>query len=892
MSGAAFPEFGVRGNRLVLGRFRNTLKRRRAIDSRSPVTASKLKPYLRDCGYTRSLLRSNYCFGDGQKIALAGFAHVPADTRSACIAVVDSGSETAKDVWACRAMGAPLVFACRGTELQWWKQGPRNAELIETIRETRISSFFARHLEDFSPDAVHRAKTWGRFDRDYQLAFVDVELMQLVEREIGEALGGLIERTVSGLKSSLGWGALEAKQSHRLLTAVFWLVSAKILRDKKVPTFRDLELSEVDDVFGRVAKHYGTRSGFAVHNARERDALREVAESIGRFAHLGHVTTESLAYVYENTLISKTTRVNLGTHSTPSYLVDYIVGKLTPWIDEIPSAKRNVFEPCCGHAAFLVAAMRLLRDLLPGDWLASRKHQYLRSRLHGREIDTFALEIALLSLTLADVPNPDGWDLQLTDVFSENALSDQAPSATIFLANPPFENFSPVEKKKYGPDLLRHTNKTAEMLRRVLPALPSGAVVGVVVPQGILHSKNAKDLREIILRDLELAEVSVFPDKVFTFSDMESAVLLARKHPKRKRKSRTFTFRRLRERDAERFKQDYYYSSIRQVEQSRFSAKDGWDMRVPELEEIWLWCKDYPRLSGVTTTGQGLFYKGESDLPEAAPTFGKRRFRGACKGFVYWNRDVETRRKLNVQTHGLPQAVWMNLDPSVIDREVTGAVSGQPQVLLNYAPAGRGPWRLQALLDRKGHPVTSRFITMRPTNADSTLEYLWALSNSPLANAFAYSHLGKRDNLVGTIRKMPVPDVSPADVGTVSKAVSNYLATVDSTSDVLESAPDADLARDLMLRVDAEVLRLYDLPPRLERQLLDLFAGWKREGVPFTFERYYPEDYQPCFPLHEYLSEAYQRSTAGYLRTLEPGQGPAELTRALNAAVEAYQDEE
>ena len=39
-----------------------------------------------------------------------------------------------------------------------------------------------------------------------------------------------------------------------------------------------------------------------------------------------------------------------------------------------------------------------------------------------------------------------------------------------------------------------------------------------------------------------------------------------------------------------------------------------------------------------------------------------------------------------------------------------------------------------------------------------------------------------------------------------------------------------------MLRVDAEVLRLYELPPKLERQLLDLFAGWPRLGVPFSFD--------------------------------------------------------
>ena len=38
--------------------------------------------------------------------------------------------------------------------------------------------------------------------------------------------------------------------------------------------------------------------------------------------------------------------------------------------------------------------------------------------------------------------------------------------------------------------------------------------------------------------------------------------------------------------------------------------------------------------------------------------------------------------------------------------------------------------------------------------------------------------------------------------------------------------PDSkDAVRQALLALDAEVLRLYDLPPRLERQLLDLFTG-------------------------------------------------------------------
>lgn len=131
-----------------------------------------------------------------------------------------------------------------------------------------------------------------------------------------------------------------------------------------VPTFIGLELTDVDDVFARLAKHYSV-GPVPVRNRRQHEALVEAARDIDRFSHLGLTTTESLAHIYENTLISKEIRTDLGIHSTPPYLVNYIVGKLGTWIEEMPPEKRQVFEPACGHAGFLVAAMRLLTELLP-----------------------------------------------------------------------------------------------------------------------------------------------------------------------------------------------------------------------------------------------------------------------------------------------------------------------------------------------------------------------------------------------------------------------------------------------------------------------------------------------------------------------------------------------
>ena len=108
----------------------------------------------------------------------------------------------------------------------------------------------------------------------------------------------------------------------------------------------------------------------------------------------------------------------------------------------------------------------------------------------------------------------------------------------------------------------------------------------------------------------------------------------------------------------------------------------------------------------------------------------------------------------------------------------------------------------------------------------------------------------------------------------------------------LQSKPSHGIARWALLNIDAEVLHLYDLPPRLERELLDLFAGHQRAGVPFSFDRYYPEGFEPWFSLHEYLSQEYKSSTAGALRSRRQTTPPEELLAALHHAAEAFGSEE
>ena len=744
-----------------------------------------------------------------------------------------------------RSVAAPIVFVLRPEGLEWWQQGEKPRRIGPVVPPGDVPNFFVRHQNDFSPDAVYRAKTWGRFDNQYQLSFVDLGLMPMVESEIGGRLQDLISSNVQGLKSLLAWDTLSVEQGAWLLKSVFWIVSAKILRDKSVGKFKTADLTDVEQILDSVGEHFGAER-IAVKNKKQREALREIANRISQFSSLELVTTESLAHVYENTLISKATRQALGTHSTPSYLVDYIVGRLKPWIQEIDLADRNVFEPACGHSAFLVSAMRLLTELHPDGQTAQKRRSYLRTRIHGCEMDAFALEIARLSLSLTDIPNPNGWDLNLGDMFEGDTLETMASKATILLANPPFENFKGEEKDWYSKRnvTLHHVNKTTEMLSRVLPALPDGAVIGLVVPQGFLHSKNATSVRKLLTTEFELQEICLFPDKVFTFADSESAALIARKAIART--SSMVRFRRVRERDMQEFQARYEVSIEISVPQQRFQATNEAGLRVADLEPLWQFCSRHRMLTEFAQVGQGFTHKGET-LPVGSITQLRKQFPNAVKGFA--------RFEGKLMTHDCPIETWLNIGPEVVRRPGHGTTTGIPQVIFNEAPCSRGPWRLKAMIDHLGHAVTGRFNVVRPTApAFTSLEALWAIFNSPIANAFAYAHSGKRHNDAGMFRQMPIPELTQQSTNRIEEAGRAYLDCVTPDPDSVFAKANFKTARELLLRVDCEVLKLYDLPRELERQLLDYFAGWQREGVPFKFDRYFPEHFTDPISLADYLA--------------------------------------
>ena len=96
-----------------------------------------------------------------------------------------------------------------------------------------------------------------------------------------------------------------------------------------------------------------------------------------------------------------------------------------------------------------------------------------------------------------------------------------------------------------------------------------GAVFGVVLPQGLLHSKDGASLRNLLTEDFEINEICLLPDKVFA-SDMESVVILGRRSQREKQNRGSVLYRRVREQNIESFKQSYKATYDSQVRATRF----------------------------------------------------------------------------------------------------------------------------------------------------------------------------------------------------------------------------------------------------------------------------------------------------------------------------------
>ncbi len=819
-------------------------------------------------------LKTDVTLGNGFTVNLAGFSHRPEDTRTACFAVVPPVGDSAELVRKSAGLGAPLVFVGSGPRWEVWFQNEQlGPQRLWSPENGTLSQFVRRHRKQLEPRAIFRAKTLARLDQSAQLEFVDFASFQHIEHNAGEYITKLIHQMVDATREALGWPhKLEQERAQWIARANFWLLAGRILHDKQVPSFiRGFDITRVQDVFKRVRKHYDDESLPEKEPRNQIKALERAAKILAASPSLAIVSPETLAHPFENALITKETRKESGTHSTPGWLVEYMLGRLRPWIEDLAAAGRcRVFEPAAGHSPFLLGAMRTLASLPCCDGLDDKaRHAFFKRNLEGCEYDGFAREVARLSLTLADVPNPNGWNLgneTNSDLFFGDRLERGVRNADIVLCNPPFEADKTADNS--GDELAR-VKKSAEILRRCAAVAKPGAVFGFVVPQTMLDSHKLVDLRGSLVRDFEWLEICRLPDGIFEKADVETALMMGRRHPHGELKLTVgpTSFRHVL--DGERYRDEFRENFTTTTEQPlpliRVAPAPDHSLWVPDMLEVWDAMAGMPKLGDVASVGQGFIFRSESDpkFPKGETQISEKPRTGYKSGF--YNLTVAP------DSHLLPLTAYLNRNRDAIRRPVSGYVSGISQVAMGYHPASRGSWRNHVYLDLAGHPATSSFLLVRPDGASVSELFLWALMVSPIANGFTASHFGKRNLMKGKVEEMRVPVPSKQQHTRIESAAHAYREAAErwtkkhpqtrkpkspkqepegsDASDFFAAEQEAEQQQLLELkylhwRMDAEVLALYNLPAKLERQLLDYFSGEKRVGVPFEQTEYFPKGFE------------------------------------------------
>lgn len=801
---------------------------------------------LRNLGYEGELLQENYAFADFldpeysvKRIDLAAFTQEPLSYRHASFGVVvANGTAGAELIEGQRSLGAPQIFEVANDQVVRWKVTSTGApSQLERVSADQIPGMFAAHKADWNPSSVRQARSGSAAAT--QLDFFDLGLLPLLDYEVRTKLDRLLGQTVRVATDAYKkTQKLTDKDYPPLFRMIFRLVAAKVLADRQhpgewLPEDPRSAIAAVEDFY--------FRSDHREPVLEDRSAQEQAWNRIRSGLHFQNLSVDSLAYVYENTLVSPGTRRLFGIHSTPREVAEYIVDSLP--FEHLDQDERRVFEPFSGHSVFLIAAMRRLRDLLPVEMDSHARHEYFVQMLCGMEFDDFAREVAKLSLMLADYPNPDGWRLIGEDVFAAPAFEKELEAANIVLCNPPFERFGTDGKARY-PDIVRQY-KPAEMLHRVLQRPPR--LLGLVLPRTFLDGDAYREVRRDIGRNYSSVEVVEMADKLFLHSDAETVLVTASGEP-----STTVHVR-----SSEVIDREAFYATRNTSNSSDATLADPVEafagrIGLLRLPAVWEATAHMKRLGDAALIHRGIEYniafrghEAELVATEQRAGFapGLRGPRGTLEPFAITNH------------------VFLNVNPDLLSNHADVFPWHEPKIIVNAIRRSRGAWKLSAAIDRSGLVCYQNLHGISLTE-NIPLEVVTAVLNGPVANAFMSVRESSHHVRIGTLNSVPVPDVDRLRQDRIVSLAKEYAETRSEwIAGALNEGEAHDLCLQLLLQIDAEVLLAYDLPLRVEHELLDYFHGQSRTG-PVEFTGYMPLDFRPHFPLHMHVSGAVGAASA------------------------------
>jgi N-6 DNA Methylase len=790
---------------------------------------------LESIGYT-GLLERGYDFPDyfskGTPTRLApavAFGQTPHSYDNACFVVIVSNGEPGhKLIAAYRAVGAPRAFEVKDDAVVDWKVGatPESSNPKRAIRPEELQSVFESHADQWNPKEVLRLKSLVD-PAPRQRDFMDLGLIPALEQHIKHKLDPLLHDVLYGAKAKYEKKHQQPVDTEQLVRLVFRALAGKVMNDRGLLPFSKTTSPTADELLEVVAKHYGDYKPIADDKAVRQYTVDRLWENVS----FKNLSVETLAYIWETTLVTKETRKTQSIHATPPSIARYMVHRLP--IDRFPEDERRIVEPCCGSGTFLIAGLQRLRELTPPGMDGRKRHDYFKNMLSGFDNDTFGLEVARSCLMLADFPNADGWALEQENVFDAPKKSPKfyaaLRAASIVLCNPPFGTFSAFDRERFSTGAY----KPVEILTRVLENIPDKGLLGFVMPQQLLSGDSYPAIRKQLAERYDELEVVSLPDKVFERSEQETALLLAT-HPRVKPKTVAINHRKVADADAwEAF--NHRHTILREDKGRKTIAEAEKSLAVPDLTRVW------------------SFLAGATKLRQAAAEI----HRG-----IEWNKTIEEYRELLISAtakpgfkRGLPSAprgksfiyqrppvAYLNVENENRKSDLPFTLPWEsPKIITNAKRRSRGPWRLSAFVDTEGIICYQTYTCIWPTN-DWKPTVLSAILNGYIANAFVTAIEGNHRDITlnTTLSEIPLPKLSEADIIKIDTLVGKYVAVTGREGEEAFWTPATETrlagAAGILNEIDALVLRAYKLPSQLLQEVLAYFRqpkGYRQ--VPFEF---------------------------------------------------------
>ena len=808
-----------------------------------------LQAELVKLGY--SSIEQNYVFADvfsslpsDKVVPLAAFTDTPPSYRNAALAVVEArpGEPPEKLVSQYRALGAPLLFSVEGDQVVLWQVRPeRRPTMYRSVSLDQVPALFAEKHEVWSPGRIRSAKSLGLLDKAYQLDFIDAGLLPAIEGEIHSKLDRLLTETLAETVRLRVIRPGEPADDRLVFRTVFRLLAAKVLQDRGHEWTTAWNADDVDSVLRGISSYYELPplpgENISFRNTVFEPAWLRLREGIS----FRNISSDDLAFVYENTLVTDETREHFGTHSTPRQLAEYVVSHMALWERDI--WKVRVYEPFAGSGVFMVAALKQLRDLLPENMSERERHNFLVQRVRGAEIDAFAAEVARLSLILADYPNENGWEVEEINLFKNDLLRHRASRANVILCNPPFEQFKPEERESYPEASRRSYLKPAAALSAVLEARPDA--LGFVLPAPFVAGDQYEEHRRRVEALYKAIELVALPDNIFKASVVRSSLLIAREPRSEGDLTTSLRSTVVLQRDRARFLKTGEVSDTRT--RVRPMSRAMGSLWVEELQEVWEYLASAPRLESIADVHKGVEWQGgQAD----AVSDHERPF--SRPGIHAANA---------IHAFALNRPVHLDWRPESF-RPRAAAYRwpwDKPKLLANAARISRGPWCFAAAADRSGLVASQQLFGIWPKTGLS-LDALSALLNGPVAVGYIATHSPPDRIRVNAVESVPLPKAIP---GELDELVLRYVAILDDPRALFGTESNESAAKALN-DIDAAVLEAYDLPPRLERQLLEYFRNDDRPTM-HAWTHWFPENFQAYVPLRMYLSDAFKRAASGWV---------------------------